>query len=87
MQKEIVLVFDFRYDEGARPRKGLICPALTTRTGRGGQPRAFNTGKMDKIRIKQATKRGYIECVRGGWQILVTQQAQQEEEGFNTWER
>lgn len=36
MQKEIVLVFDFRYDEGTRPRKGLICPALTTRTGRGG---------------------------------------------------
>ena len=23
-------------------------------------------GEMDKIRIKQATKQGYIECVRGG---------------------
>ena len=27
---------------------------------------AFIGGEMDKIRIKQATKQGFIECVRGG---------------------
>lgn len=36
MQKEIVLVMDYRYDEGVRPRKDMICPCLTTRVNRGG---------------------------------------------------
>lgn len=36
MEREIVMVFDFRYDEGARPRKDMICPCITTRTTGGG---------------------------------------------------
>ena len=36
MQKEIVLIMDFRYDEGARPRKDMVCPCITTRTVGGG---------------------------------------------------
>lgn len=35
MEREIVMVFDFRYDEGARPRKDMICPCITTRTTGG----------------------------------------------------
>ena len=33
MQRKVVLVMDFRYDEGARPRKDMICPCITTRGG------------------------------------------------------
>ena len=36
MEREIVLVMDYRYDEGARPRKDKIIPCLTTKIGRGG---------------------------------------------------
>ena len=36
MQKEIALIMDYRYDEGVRPRKEMICPCITTRGG-GGQ--------------------------------------------------
>ena len=36
MQKEIVMIMDFRYDEGVRPRKELICPCITTRYEGGG---------------------------------------------------
>ena len=37
MQKELILVMDFRYDEGARPRKEKICPCINSGTcGRGG---------------------------------------------------
>ena len=35
MQKEIVVIMDFRYDEGVRPRKEKICPCITTRSGGG----------------------------------------------------
>ena len=36
--REIVLIMDFRYDEGARPRKEMICPCINSGTcGRGGQ--------------------------------------------------
>ena len=37
MQKEVVLIMDFRYDEGTRPRREMVCPCLTTKIGRGGQ--------------------------------------------------
>lgn len=33
MQREVIMMLDFRYDEGARPRKELICPCITTRGG------------------------------------------------------
>ena len=36
MQKEIVLIMDYRYDEGARPRKDMISPCITTRYIGGG---------------------------------------------------
>ena len=36
MQKEVVMMLDFRFDEGARPRKDMICPAITLLNGRGG---------------------------------------------------
>ena len=35
MEKEVILVMDFRYDEGARPRRQLICPCITTKSGGG----------------------------------------------------
>lgn len=35
MQKEIVLIMDFRYDEGARPRKEMISPCICTHGGGG----------------------------------------------------
>lgn len=37
MQKETVLIMDFRYDDGARPRKDMICPCICAKVGRGGQ--------------------------------------------------
>ena len=36
MQKEVILVMDFRYDEGARPRPEKIMPCITTRSNVGG---------------------------------------------------
>ena len=33
MQKEIILIMDFRYDEGVRPRKELISPCICTQGG------------------------------------------------------
>lgn len=36
MQKEIVLIMDFRYDEGSRPRKEMICPCITVKQSGGG---------------------------------------------------
>lgn len=36
MQKEIVMIMDFRYDDGVRPRKDMICPCINTLVGRGG---------------------------------------------------
>ena len=35
MQKEIVLIMDYRYDEGTRPRKELISPCICTNAGGG----------------------------------------------------
>lgn len=34
---------------------------------------------MEKVRIKQATRKGYIECAVGGWRIYLTRQVKQEE--------
>ena len=37
MQKDIICIMDFRYDEGFGPRKQLICPCICTRcSGSGG---------------------------------------------------
>ena len=33
MEKEVVLVMDFRYDEGVRPRKEFISPCICTHGG------------------------------------------------------
>ena len=33
---ETILIMDFRYDEGVRPRKEMVCPCLMTRNGGGG---------------------------------------------------
>ena len=33
MQKEVILIMDFRYDEGARPRKEMISPCICTNGG------------------------------------------------------
>ena len=33
--KEITLIMDYRYDEGVRPRKDMVCPCLVTRVGGG----------------------------------------------------
>ena len=41
----------------------------------------------DYIRVKQATKQGYIECIRGGWQISVIPQVPLGEVGCNVWVR
>lgn len=38
MQKEIVLTMDYRCDEGARPRKNLVSPCITTTSRGGGIP-------------------------------------------------
>ena len=40
-----------------------LCPCLTNMQGGGRQPMI-----VDTVRIKQATKDGYIECKVGGWQ-------------------
>lgn len=38
MRKELFLVIDYRYDEGARPRKEMICPCINSGTcGAGGE--------------------------------------------------
>ena len=38
---------------------------------------------MEKVRIKQATQKGYIECaVGGGWQIYLTRPVKLEEVEF-----
>ena len=36
MEREVIMMFDFRYDEGTRPRKEMICPCITTRGGQNG---------------------------------------------------
>lgn len=36
MQKEVILIMDYRYDEGVRPRKELICPCIATKVDGGG---------------------------------------------------
>ncbi len=36
MQKEVVLIMDYRFDEGVRPRKDMISPAICLANGRGG---------------------------------------------------
>lgn len=36
MQKEVVLIMDYRFDEGVRPRKDMISPAICLTNGRGG---------------------------------------------------
>ena len=63
-QKRAVAIMDYRYDEGCRVRKEPICPTIARLSDRGGDSRkAFGGGNMDerrKIRIRQATKLGYI---------------------------
>ena len=34
-KKEVILIMDYRYDEGIRPRKELICPSITTKVDMG----------------------------------------------------
>ena len=36
MEKQIIAIMDFRYDEGVRPRKKMICPCITTKAKSGG---------------------------------------------------
>lgn len=36
MRKEVILIMDYRSDEGVRPRKEMICPCITTNTREGG---------------------------------------------------
>ena len=53
-----VKVADFRYDEGLRVRKELICPTITRKVGTSspsGQP----------LWIKNNTKKGYLEATEG----------------------
>lgn len=59
-----VTVADFRYDEGLRIRKEMISPCLTTKdvsTSLSGNPLLINM----KLKIKNATKQGYIEAEDG----------------------
>ena len=69
MRKEVILIMDYRYDEGVRPRKEMICPYITTNTREGGElhteQHATNCRKMDKIRIKDNTKLGYKDFIVG----------------------
>lgn len=40
MQKrEVILIMDYRYDEGVRPRKELICPCIATKVDGGAYQR------------------------------------------------
>ena len=59
MKNKFVMVIDYRYDEGVRPRKEMICPCLTTKIGRGGQHLPSNEPliieKTDKYRIRKLT--------------------------------
>lgn len=34
-KKEVILIMDYRYDKGIRPRKELICPSITTKVDMG----------------------------------------------------
>ena len=34
-KKEVILIMDYRYDEGTRPRNKLICPCISTKTDMG----------------------------------------------------
>lgn len=36
MKKEPILIMDYRYDEGCRPRRDNCCPALNTHQRGGG---------------------------------------------------
>lgn len=45
-----------------------LCPTIPTGTGGGHIPKILDVEKVPTIKIRQATKQGFIECeVGGGW--------------------
>lgn len=62
-ERQAIIIMDYRYDEGCRVRRELLCPTIARLSDRGGSCRqAFSGGNMEekRIRIKQATRLGYI---------------------------
>ena len=57
-------VADYRGDEGLRIRKNFISPTLTAHSG-GGLPHQILI-IMEKVKIKEATVKGYAEIEVGG---------------------
>lgn len=64
MQKKIILIMDYRYDEGVRPRKDKICPCITThscgdgRKALSGQPlvvEKWTKSELSEYRIRKLT--------------------------------
>lgn len=64
MKKIPILIMDFRYDEGTRPRQDNCCPCIThTQAGRGGgasgQPlivEKWTKSELDKLQSKDISK-------------------------------
>lgn len=57
---------EYRTDEGYRLFKDDVCGTIRTIECGGGKRVIEIYDKSDNILIKQATKRGYIECENGG---------------------